>query len=173
MRLSLGPLLDFISSQEKSARIEVNQIQGLLATPIFLRLTCDCWRSRIFDLEPMRRTPVAIRRAEPRHRRRRSWREWGRASPSIRNEGAGSVVIAVAASANRAVKSLPWRVMSRTPAPSRRASPSPFDTAFSEGSGSLSVLPGSSPITFTSPSSKAHQKSGPFAPPTLPGLNEK
>jgi len=34
-------------------------------------------------------------------------------------------------------------------------SPSPYDTAFSEGSGSLSVLPGSSPITFTSPSSKA------------------
>src|SRR5580704_13947277 len=45
------------------------------------------------------------------------------------------------------------------------------NTAFSEGSGSLSVLPGSSPITFTSPSSKAHQKSGPFAPPALPGLN--
>src|SRR4029077_12639842 len=30
---------------------------------------------------------------------------------------------------------------------------------------------GSSPITTTSPSSKAHQKSGPFAPPALPGLN--
>src|SRR6202163_1015475 len=28
-----------------------------------------------------------------------------------------------------------------------------------------------SQITFTSPSSKAHQKSGPFAPPALPGLN--
>src|SRR4029077_12957153 len=27
-----------------------------------------------------------------------------------------------------------------------------------------------SPITFTSPSSKAHQKSGSFAPPALPGL---
>jgi hypothetical protein len=39
-------------------------------------------------------------------------------------------------------------------------SPSPYGTAFSEGSGSRSVLPGSSPITFTSPSSKAHQKSG-------------
>src|SRR6266498_3872407 len=53
----------------------------------------------------------------------------------------------------------------------RQAPPSPYDTAFSEGSGSLSVLPGSSPITFTSPSSKAHQKSGPFAPPVLPSLN--
>src|SRR5215468_9466964 len=30
---------------------------------------------------------------------------------------------------------------------------------------------GSSPITFTSPSSKACQKSGPFAPPALPGLD--
>ena len=33
------------------------------------------------------------------------------------------------------------------------------------------VFAGSSPITTTSPSSKAHQKSGPFAPPALPGLN--
>src|SRR4029450_5113408 len=33
------------------------------------------------------------------------------------------------------------------------------------------VFSGSSPITTTSPSSKAHQKSGPFAPPALPGLN--
>ena len=32
-------------------------------------------------------------------------------------------------------------------------------------------MPGSSPITFTSPSSKAHQKPGPFPPPTLPGFN--
>jgi hypothetical protein len=31
--------------------------------------------------------------------------------------------------------------------------------------------PCTSPITTTSPSSKAHQKSGPFAPPALPGLN--
>ena len=31
-------------------------------------------------------------------------------------------------------------------------------------------MSGSSPITFTSPSSKAHQKSGPFPLPTLPGL---
>ena len=45
----------------------------------------------------------------------------------------------------------------------RQAPPSPYGTAFSEGSGSWSVLPGSSPITFTSPSSKARQKSGPFA----------
>ena len=44
----------------------------------------------------------------------------------------------------------------------RQVPPSPYGTAFSEGSGSLSVLPGSSPITFTSPSSKAHQKSGPL-----------
>src|SRR6266545_576700 len=33
------------------------------------------------------------------------------------------------------------------------------------------VFSGSSPITTTSPSSKAHQKSGPFAPPALPSLN--
>jgi Family of unknown function (DUF5372) len=33
------------------------------------------------------------------------------------------------------------------------------------------VFAGSSPITFTSPSSKAHQKSGPFPPPALPGFN--
>jgi len=35
------------------------------------------------------------------------------------------------------------------------------------------VFSGSSPITTTSPSSKAHQKSGPFAPPALPGLNAR
>ncbi len=52
-----------------------------------------------------------------------------------------------------------------------QAPPSPYDTAFSEGSGSLWVLRGSSPITVTSPSSKTHQKSGSFAPPALPGLN--
>jgi hypothetical protein len=33
------------------------------------------------------------------------------------------------------------------------------------------VFAGSSPITFTSPSSKARQKSGPFPPPALPGFN--
>jgi hypothetical protein len=33
------------------------------------------------------------------------------------------------------------------------------------------VCTGSSPITFTSPSSKAHQKSGSFPPPALPGFN--
>ena len=33
------------------------------------------------------------------------------------------------------------------------------------------VFSGSSPITTTSPSSKAHQKSGPFPPPALPGFN--
>src|SRR2546430_578457 len=32
------------------------------------------------------------------------------------------------------------------------------------------ALQGSSPIALTSPSSKAHQKSGPFAPPALPGI---
>ena len=32
------------------------------------------------------------------------------------------------------------------------------------------MFAGLSPITFTSPSSKAHQKSGPFPPPALPGL---
>jgi len=48
---------------------------------------------------------------------------------------------------------------------------SPSSRAFSEGSGSYQALSGSSPITFTSPSSKAHQKSGPFAPPALPGIN--
>ena len=35
----------------------------------------------------------------------------------------------------------------------------------------MMVFEGSSPITTTSPSSKAHQKSGPFAPPALPGFN--
>src|SRR6266567_2487674 len=35
------------------------------------------------------------------------------------------------------------------------------------------VFSGSSPITTTSPSSKAHQKSGPFAPPALPGLDAR
>src|SRR3954453_13425298 len=33
------------------------------------------------------------------------------------------------------------------------------------------VFSGSSPITTTSPSSKAHQKPGPFPPPALPGFN--
>ena len=49
-------------------------------------------------------------------------------------------------------------------------SPSPYDTAFSEGSGSQSVFAGSSPITVTLPSSKAHQKSGSFPPLALPSL---
>jgi hypothetical protein len=35
------------------------------------------------------------------------------------------------------------------------------------------VFAGSSPITTTSPSSKAHQKSGHFAPPALPGFNAR
>src|SRR6201987_6543377 len=33
------------------------------------------------------------------------------------------------------------------------------------------VFAGSSPITFTSPSSKTHQKSGPFPQPALPGFD--
>src|SRR6476620_3267991 len=33
------------------------------------------------------------------------------------------------------------------------------------------VFAGSSPITTTSPSSKVHQKSGPFPPPALPGFD--
>jgi len=37
------------------------------------------------------------------------------ASPSIKQERAGSVVIAVVPSGKRAVKSLPFRVISRTP----------------------------------------------------------
>ena len=35
------------------------------------------------------------------------------------------------------------------------------------------MLRGSSPITPTSPSSKAHQKSGSFPPPALPGFNSR
>ena len=49
--------------------------------------------------------------------------------------------------------------------------PSLCSRAFSESSGFYQALSGSSPITFTSPSSKAHQKSGPFAPPALPGIS--
>ena len=53
----------------------------------------------------------------------------------------------------------------------KQAPPSPYNRAFSERSGSYLVLSGSSPITIPSPSSKARQKSGSFAPPALPGLN--
>ncbi len=35
------------------------------------------------------------------------------------------------------------------------------------------MFAGSSPITIISPSSKAHQKSGPFAPPALPSLHAR
>ncbi len=52
-----------------------------------------------------------------------------------------------------------------------RYPPSPRGRACSEGSGSLSVLPGASPITSTSPCSQACQKSGSFAPPALPSFN--
>ena len=34
----------------------------------------------------------------------------------------------------------------------------------------IAVLPGSTPITSASPSSRAHQKSGSFPPPALPGF---
>src|SRR5262249_53969485 len=54
-----------------------------------------------------------------------------------------------------------------------QARPSPYDTAFSEGSGSLSVLQGSSPITVPSPSTKAHQKSGSFAQLAFPSSNAR
>ena len=37
----------------------------------------------------------------------------------------------------------------------------------------LMVFSGSSPITTTSPSSNAHQKSGSFPPPALPGFNSR
>jgi len=50
-------------------------------------------------------------------------------------------------------------------------SPSPLDTCNLRRRLSLMVFAGSSPITTTSPSSKAHQKSGPFAPPALPSIN--
>jgi hypothetical protein len=43
------------------------------------------------------------------------------ASPSITHDRAGRAATAEATRGKRAVKSLPWRVMSRTPAPSRRA----------------------------------------------------
>ena len=65
---------------------------------------------------------------------------------------------------------LPGKSCRRAHRSGRRAPPSPCSRASSEGSGSSQVLSGSSPITFTSPSSKAHQKSGSFAPPALPGL---
>jgi hypothetical protein len=65
----------------------------------------------------------------------------------------------------------PGRSCRRAGRSGTQAPPSPCGTAFSEGSGSLSVLKGSSPITFTSPSSKAHQKSGSFPPPALPSFN--
>jgi hypothetical protein len=44
-----------------------------------------------------------------------------RASPSIRNDRAGRAVTAATIIGKRSVKSLPWRVISRTRAPSRRA----------------------------------------------------
>ncbi len=53
----------------------------------------------------------------------------------------------------------------------RQAPPSPCDKAFSEGSGSQSGVARLIANHLTSPSSKAHQKSGSFAPPVLPGFN--
>src|SRR5262249_57986926 len=49
--------------------------------------------------------------------------------PSIKHDRAGRAAAAEATSGKRSAKSLPWRVMSRTPAPSRRArmrKPGPF-----------------------------------------------
>src|SRR5262245_19508113 len=66
---------------------------------------------------------------------------------------------------------LPGKSCRRAGRSGTQGPPSPYDTAFSEGSGSLSVLLGSSPIIVTSPSSKAHQKSGSFAPLALPSFN--
>jgi len=57
-----------------------------------------------------------------------------------------------------------------TAGPLGGAPPSLCSRAFSEGFGSFLALSGSSPITFTSPSSKAHQKSEPPAPPVLLGI---
>jgi hypothetical protein len=48
--------------------------------------------------------------------------------------------------------------------------PSPGDRAFSDRSRSSVVLLGLAPIARSSPSSKAHQKSGSFPPPALPGF---
>src|SRR5262249_41037021 len=48
--------------------------------------------------------------------------------------------------------------------------PSPHDTAFSLMDPVLFGVCRRLPITFTSPSSKAHQKSGSFPPPALPSF---
>src|SRR5437868_4292545 len=52
----------------------------------------------------------------------------------------------------------------------KQAPPLPYNKAFSEESGSFQVFRGSSPITMSSLSSKAHQKSGSFPPPALPSF---
>ena len=52
-----------------------------------------------------------------------------------------------------------------------RSPPSPCNTASSAGSGACRAFPGSSPITASSPASKARQKSGSFPPPELPGFS--
>jgi len=77
------------------------------------------------------------------------------------------------ASAYACAGCLPGKSCRRAGRSRTQARPSPYDTAFSEGSGSLSVLPGSSKITVTSPSSKAHQKSGSFAQLALPSFNTR
>jgi hypothetical protein len=51
------------------------------------------------------------------------------------------------------------------------SAPSLHDIAISDDACRSMVFAGSSPITSTSPSSKAHQKSGPFAPPALLGIS--
>ncbi len=54
--------------------------------------------------------------------KREAEEDWGSAHwPSSRSDRADSAVTASTASGNRAVKSLPWRVIRRTPASSRRA----------------------------------------------------
>src|SRR5215471_17197406 len=53
---------------------------------------------------------------------------------------------------------------------SARFSPSPHDTAFSDGARHLEVFVGSRQSPRPRRLRKAHQKSGPFPPPALPGL---
>src|SRR5258705_12265039 len=39
--------------------------EPLLPTPILARLALHCWRVRVLELEPIRRAPGAVGRAEP------------------------------------------------------------------------------------------------------------
>ncbi len=67
------------------------------------------------------------------------------------------VVAALAAGAGRKASMRPFG-----PAPCLQAPPSPYDTAFSEGSGSISVLSGSSPITSPLHLRKRTRSQGPL-----------